>query len=492
MTSMQEDLSVVLASNRGPVSFVPSEDGLRTKGAAGGASPALDAVARRLGDRAFWVAAAISDADREAVRSGAAAKASAELGYGFKLLEFDPETYRSYYNEVSNRMLWYANHCLWDEVGIGRADLSPDAWDHGYEPVNRAFAREVALHLDDDTLVLFQDYHLATAPGHLRAMHPDVLIAHFTHSSFCGPKGMEPLPDEVRRGVIEGLLGADLLGFHVGPWVEGFFDSCEQAGATVDRSAGAVDHDGRRTWVRAYPIPIDARDLTERAFGSSATDWAHRFRAWAGDGMLIVRGDRAEPSKNIVRGFEAFGLLLDRKPELEGKVRFAACVYPSRQDLEEYRAYVERIRAAADRVNERHPATIELYMNDDFDRTLGAYRVYDVLLVNPIMDGMNLVSKEGPALNERDGVLVLSEGAGSFGELGDDAIGVADPLDVSATATALETAIDMSPEERKRRAGALATTARTSKPGDWIEAQLNDLAAIQATGSPESAPSVGR
>jgi trehalose 6-phosphate synthase len=105
---------------------------------------------------------------------------------------------------------------------------------------------------------------------------------------------------------------------------------------------------------------------------------------------------------------------------------------------------------------------------------------------------MNLVSKEGPALNERDGVLVLSEGAGSFGELGDDAIGVADPLDISATAAALETAIDMSPAERKRRAAALATKARASKPGDWIEAQLNDLAAIQATGSPESAPSVGR
>jgi trehalose 6-phosphate synthase len=485
---MQEDLSVVLASNRGPVSFVKDEAGLRTKGAAGGASPALDAVARRLGDRAFWVAAAISDADREAVTSGAATRASAELGYGFKLLEFDPDVYRSYYNEVSNRMLWFANHCLWNEVGIGRDDLTPDAWDHGYEPVNRAFAAEVASHLTEGSLVLFQDYHLATAPGHLRALHPEVAIAHFTHSSFCGPEGMEPLPEKVRTGVLEGLLGADLLGFHVGPWVEGFFASCELAGASVDRGAGAVDHDGRRTWVRAYPIPIDAADLVARASGPSSTDWAGRFRRWAGDGVLIVRGDRAEPSKNIVRGFEAFGMLLDRRPDLEGRARFAACVYPSRQDLEEYRDYVARIRTAADDVNARHPNAIELYMSDDFDRTLGAYRVYDVLLVNPIMDGMNLVAKEGPVLNERDGALVLSRGAGSFAELGEYAIEVVDPLDVDATARALEIAIDMPTDERTRRAHALAGAARSSKPGDWIEAQIDDLSAIQAGKPPDSGP----
>jgi len=491
MASVQEDLSVVLASNRGPVSFVRTKTGLHTKGAAGGASPALDAVARRLGDRAFWVAAAISDADREAIASGDARAVADELGYGFNLLDFDPEVYASYYNEVANRMLWFANHCLWDEVGLTAADLVADAWDHGYEPVNRAFADEIASHLEDASLVLFQDYHLATAPGHLRRIKPAALIAHFTHSSFCGPQGMEPLPEAVRTGVIEGMLGADLLGFHVGPWVEGFLKCCEQTDAVVDRAAGAVDHDGRRTWVRAYPIPIDAPDLLGRASAPTATDWAERFRKWAGDRVLIVRADRAEPSKNIVRGFEAFGQLLDRRPELEDRARFAACVYPSRQDLEEYRVYVERIRAAADAVTARHPGTIELYMNDDFDRTLGAYRVYDVLLVNPIMDGMNLVSKEGPALNEREGVLVLTPGAGSFAELGEHAVQVEDALDVAATADALGRAIDMDVVERARRAAALAKAARSSKPGDWIEDQINDLADIQAGRPPGSPPSVG-
>ena len=486
---MRSDISVVLASNRGPISFVETDDGYKTKGAAGGASPALDGVARRLGDKAYWVAAAISDADRGAVASGYAEQAAKELGYGFKYLTFDADVYDHYYNEVSNRMLWYANHCLWDEVGLTRDDLTPDAFIDGYEPVNRAFAEEVATHVSKGALVLLQDYHLATAPGHLRDLRPDALIAHFTHSSFCGPEGMEQLPDAIRVGVLRGLLGADLLGFHVGPWADGFLRCCEQAGGKVDRSIGAVDHDGRRTWVRAYPIPIDAHDLDERAGHPTVTDWAQRFRAWAGDRTLIVRGDRAEPSKNIVRGFEAFQLMLDRDPSLEDKVRFAACLYPSRQGLEEYRNYTERVKAAAAAVNARHPGVIELYMNDDFDRTLGAYREYDVLLVNPLMDGMNLVAKEGPALNQRDGVLVLSHGAGSFDELGEWAIGIEDPHNIEQTADALRAAIDIDPNERSKRATALAEVARGTKPGDWIEAQIEDLAEIGKSGKPISDPS---
>lgn len=491
MALMPPDLSVVLASNRGPFSFVRTDDGLKTKGAAGGASPALDAVAKRLGDRAFWVATAISDEDREAVASGHAQHLAAELGYGFRFLTFDPDIYDLYYNEVSNRMLWYANHCLWDEVGLSAADLDAAAFDRAYEPVNVAFAREVAEHVTQGALVLFQDYHLATAPGHLRKMRPDVVMSHFTHSSFCGPSGMQPLPDAVTRSVIEGMLGADLVGFHVAPWVEGFLRCCESIGAAVDRDDGAVDHAGRRTWVRAYPIPIDAPDLVARAHAPKASEWAERFRAWAGDATLVVRGDRAEPSKNIVRGFEAFGLLLDQRADLRDRVRFAACLYPSRQGLEEYRAYVERIHRSAEQVNERHPGSIELYMKDDFDRTLGAYRAYDVLLVNPIMDGMNLVSKEGPALNERSGVLVLSEGAGSFSEMGACAVGISDPFDLREAADALARAIEMDPSEREKRADALNKQARSSKPGEWIQAQLDDLAAIAEGRSPERMASNG-
>lgn len=485
---MHDDISVVLASNRGPVSFVETDDGFATKDAAGGASPALHAVAKRLHDRAIWIAAAVSDTDRRAIAAGAGDALAERVGYSIYFLDIDPETYHRYYNEVSNRMLWFANHCLWDEIAMDRfGDRELDAWNQGYEPVNKRFADAVAEAGDPEALVIFQDYHLATAPGHLRAMRPDQPIMHFTHSSFCGPMGLDRLPRPIPRAVIHGMLGADLIGFHVPPWAEGFYACCEAAGAKVDRSSGVVEHDGRRSWVRAYPIPIDPTTLVERAHMPAANGWATRFRDWAGTGRLIVRGDRAEPSKNIVRGFQAFERVLERRPELVGSVRFGACLYPSRQDMPEYRSYMTDIDNAVAAVNARFPDSVELFMKDDFDRTLGAYREYDVLLVNSIMDGMNLVSKEGPALNERDGVLVLSKGAGSYSELGQEAVAITDATDVEETVSALERALDMDPEERTRRAAALRTTVAATKPGDWIGDQIDDLAAIASGGEPASA-----
>ena len=480
---------MVFASNRGPVSFVSTDDGFATKDAAGGASPALHAVAKRLKDRAEWIAAAVSDADRAAVAAGAGDELAHRLGYDLYFLDIDPDRYHRYYNVVSNRMLWFANHCLWDEIDI--PSFGPDevaAFEDGYEPVNRRFAEVVAETAELDALVLFQDYHLATAPGHLRALRPQQPIMHFTHSSFCGPEGLDHLPAPIPRAVIHGMLAADLVGFHVPPWADGFLACCEAAGARVDRERGAVEHEGRTTWVRTYPIPIDPHGLRERARGPEATEWAQRCRAWAGDGALIVRADRAEPSKNIVRGFEAFGDLLDRRPDLAASVRFAACLYPSRQDVPEYQNYARQIEEAVETIERKHPDTIEMFMKDDFDRTLGAYREYDVLLVNSIMDGMNLVSKEGPALNERAGALVLSRGAGSFSELGDAAIQIADARDVSETSRALEEALELAMDERQRRAERLRTIVESTTPTDWIERQIADLAAIRDTGAPLTDP----
>ncbi|MDQ3914673.1 MAG: trehalose-6-phosphate synthase [Actinomycetota bacterium] len=486
---MRDDTTIVLVSNRGPVSFVETSDGFETRRGAGGLAGALDPVARRLGDRAVWVAAATSEADRKAVAAGAADGLAEQLGYPVYLLDIDPGTYSRYYDVVSNRMLWFANHCLWDELNVktfGQDDL--DAWEDAYQPVNRRFAAAVAEVAGRSGLVLFQDYHLSTAPAELRRMRPDQTIFHFTHSSFCGPDdGLERVPRPIPQSVIEGLLGADLVGFHVAAWVQNFLDCCERIGAAVDRDRGLVRHEGIQTWVREYPIPIDPHDLRERAAGPAASAWAKLFRSGT-EGPLVVRADRAEPSKNIVRGFQAFGLLLDRRPDLAGSARFAACIYPSRQTMPEYRRYSGQIESVVAEVKARHPGAIDLYMKDDFDRTLGAYRVYDVLLVNPIMDGMNLVSKEGSCLNENDGVLVLSRGAGSFEELGEQAVAIEDQMDVAATADALARAIGMPAGERRARAEKLRALSTARKPEDWIDAQLDDLEAIRGGGAPLSPP----
>ncbi len=490
-------MKVALVSNRGPVSFVQTSDGFDKKRGAGGLAGALDPVARRLGENAIWISAATSEADRKALVAGEAEGLSDLLGYPVHMLDIEPETYGRYYDVVSNRMLWFANHCLWDELDIrefGQHEL--DAWDEAYEPVNERFAHAAADYADPDSLVLFQDYHLATAPRYLRGLHPDQTIFHFTHSSFCGPEGLERLPRPLPRRVIEGMLGADLVGFHVPDWANGFLDCCERIGAKVDRSAASVQHLGRRSWVRAYPIPIDAAELQERARDQVAESWRERFLADQTEGgpskrHVIVRADRTEPSKNIIRGFEAFGTVLDRRPDLAATTRFIACLYPSRQSMPEYRRYSEAIERVVGEVQARHPGSIELFMHDDYDRTLAALRIYDVLLVNPIMDGMNLVSKEGPVVNEVGGVLVLSRGAGSFDELGGHAVEISDALDVDATGEALERALDMDPAEKARRAAALRATAAARRPADWIDPQLEDLSEIQAGREPVTEPPHG-
>lgn len=476
---------MVLASNRGPVSFVREGDGFDTKRGAGGLAGALDPVMRSLGQDAVWISATTTDDDRAALHAGEVDGLNDLLGYPVYLLDIDADTYSRYYDQVSNRMLWFANHCLWDELGIEEFGEDEVAAFHDYyEPVNKRFADAISEVSAPDGFVLFQDYHLYTAPGHLRALRPDQTIFHFTHSSFCSVEGLDRLPRPIPTMIIEGMLGADLLGFHVAKWVHGFLDCAEQVGAKVDRERGLVEHDGRITWVREYPIQVDTEDLLEKSRGDKAQMWAERFRNRTHKGPLLVRADRTEPSKNIVRGFEAFGKVLDRRPDIARDVHFAACIYPSRQSMPEYKEYTRKVIETAERINARHPEAIELFMEDDFDRTLGAYLVYDVLLVNSIMDGMNLVSKEGPILNENDGVLVLSEGAGSYEEMGDHSVGIPDALDIEATADAIERALDMSPQERKELAARAREAARKVKPEHWIEAQLDDLEAVAAGDEP--------
>ena len=494
---MTEDLSVVLVSNRGPISFVENssgparrdarangDEGFDTKRGAGGLAGALDPVARRLGDRAVWIAAATSETDRKALAAGAADGLEEQLGYPLYLMDIEPDVYSKYYDVVSNRMLWFANHCLWDEVDVKEFDHGElEAWSSAYEPVNVRFAQTAAEVADPEAFVLFQDYHLATSPGHLRRMRPRQTIFHFTHSSFCGPAGLARLPEQIARAVVEGMLGADLVGFHVPAWAHGFLDACEQIGAEVDRERGHVGHDGITSWVRTYPIPIDADQLRERASGEAARAWIKRFKE-STNGPILVRADRMEPSKNVVRGFEAFGLFKEQHPDVAGDVTFIACLYPSRESMPEYRAYGERAVSAANAVNERWPGSIRLFVEDDFDRTLAALSLYDVLLVNPIMDGMNLVAKEGPALNQRNGAVVLSRGAGAFDELGDDSITISDQADVQATADALHDAFTMGPDRKATLARRLKQKATARTPDDWINAQLDDLVALREKGAP--------
>jgi trehalose 6-phosphate synthase len=330
--------------------------------------------------------------------------------------------------------------------------------------VNAAFAAAVVEELErtPDAAVFFHDYHLYTAPSLVRARCPDALLAHFLHVPWADREEWRLLPEPIVRAVHEGLLSNDVVGFHTERWRTTFLASCEALGLEV-----------RGTLVTAHPISVDPAEFDEVAASRSVLERERKLVAERPE-RLIVRVDRTDPSKNVVRGFQAFRLLLDRRPDLVGHVGMLALLDPSRQAISEYADYRTAIEREAEAVERAYPGSLALRIADDFDESIAAYKQFDVLLVNSVRDGLNLVSKEAPLVNTRDGVVVLSENTGAFEELGPWVIAI-DPFDVQAQADALERALELPLRERAARARAIARHVRDHDLERWSAAQLEDL-----------------
>ena len=479
---------VIVVANRGPVAYGRAADGTRTaRRGGGGLVTALGGLLAH--HDVIWIASAMTDEDRAvALESPVAVAETTRDGspYRLRLVAHDPAAYDRFYNVLANPTLWFLQHYLW---GLGVApDLDPalhEAWTDGYVPVNEALAAATLdeLEREPEAAVIFHDYHLYLAPAAVRARRPDVVTSHFVHIPWPEPDYWHALPSPLRRAVHEGLLANDVVSFHTPRWRRAFLECCESLlGADVDRKAGTVEHGGRRTHVTAHPIGIDP-DEFDRLRDDEAVLARERELVERRPEQLVLRVDRTDPSKNVVRGFRAFGLLLERHPELHGRVGMLALLAPSRQDIPEYADYVTAIERTVQEVNERFGTAdwtpVELDVADDFPRSVAGYKQFDVLLVNPEFDGLNLISKEAPLVNGRDGVLVLSENAGAYEELGEWAVGVG-PLDLVGQADALYAALTMPAEERRRRAAAIRDHVRRHDIRAWIDAQLDDLDAVRS------------
>jgi trehalose 6-phosphate synthase len=346
--------------------------------------------------------------------------------------------------------------------------------------VNEGFADAVVEELEHepDTAVFFHDYHLYLAPRFVRERAPDALLAHFVHIPWPQTDYWHVMPDQIRRAIHEGLLANDAIGFHTHRWKLNFLRAASDlAGAECDFAESVAEHDGHRTLATEHPISIDPAEFEELA-QSEAVLAAEKDLVARRPERLIVRVDRTDPSKNIARGFRAFELYLEAHPEAHGMVGMLAVLDPSRQDIPEYSEYLAAIQREARRVNDRFQQNgwtpLELSIQDDFPGALAAYKQFDVLLVNAIFDGLNLVSKEAPLLNERDGVLILSENAGAHEELGEWAVSV-NPFDVAGQAEALHEALSMPLAERRERIEAIRAQVREHDVASWVEGQLADL-----------------
>jgi trehalose 6-phosphate synthase len=472
---------LIMASNRGPIEHAFDGSGrIRRRDAAGGVATALANVARQ--QPVSWIASAATDADRAIALMGQQVKIGPESS--LRLINLPESAFQAYYQSFCNPILWFVQHSL-PELLSGRdlAHESFDSWHDGYMPVNQAFAEAVVEEIDgdgSDVRVMLHDYHLYLAPRMIRAARPMAALQHFMHIPWPGPATWRYLPEPIVRRICASLLANDSIVFQTEASVEAFLGTCRAYlgdRAVVLERQGSVEYLGQTTFVWANPISVDAGELA--ALRQSPTLQQYRQSLTAPDDVqTIVRVDRLDPAKNIADGYEAFDLLLRRHPRLRGKVRFLSFLIPSRGGIPEYCDYAGRTLALAESINRRYGTEdwqpITVFHENNRIQALAALTLYDVLLVNSIADGMNLVSKEGPLLNEHDGVLALSRTAGSFEELQHGALEV-NPFDIVDTATALYDALTMCRQDRGTRARALREQINSHQTSDWLRQQLKDL-----------------
>ncbi len=477
--------ALIIASNRGPITFNDTEDGgPRFRRGAGGLVTALTGLAEHLD--ATWIACARTQADAD-WREGLVPLPDSERQLRVSFLAPEPGIYERYYDVIANPLLWFLQHAMWDVSRAPVIDRATwQAWDEGYKVVNCLFAQAIVQRIRTDprpTHIMLQDYQLYLVARNIRdqmRLRPKHTLLHFIHTPWPGSTYWGLLPGTMRQSILDSLCAVDLLGFQTYDDALNFLRSCESylPGAHINFRRNTVWYRNHVTHVRDFPISIDVAALRQLAETPAVAGYRSELQQLAADQPLIVRIDRIEPSKNIVRGFQAFEEMLELHPEHRGHVKFLALLVPSRLEVAEYRTYLDELMAAAGRVNARYGDSgwepIRLLIGDDYERAVAALQLYDVLLVNAIVDGMNLVAKEGPIVNQRDGVLILSERAGARQQLEPGAIVIA-PCDVYATAEALHQALVMPAEERQARATRLRWLLEREDISAWICWQLTAL-----------------
>ena len=479
---------LVLVSNRGPVEHYVTPSGrIEGRRGSGGVVTALSSLAQMV--EFTWVASAIGEGDRRVYQdTGGASTPSPLPGHRIRLrFVLTPRRiYHKYYNVFCNPLVWFLQHYMWNSPYNPNLDANVhDSWEGGYVPVNRSFAEAVADEAKDDPtppVVMVHDYHLYLAPQFIRERLPGAVILHFTHIPWPSPRYWRLLPTYMLRGICEGLCSADIVGFQTISDVRNFLDTCEEflEDVDVDHRTQVVTYGDRQTAARVYPISINVQEIRRIASSPRALDYERRLLPLC-NGKTIIRVDRAEPSKNVVRGFKAYSLLLARHPELHGQVTFLAFLVPSRTHIRQYQRYMDEIQNIIQDINARYGKDgwqpVASFIENNYTQAIAGMKLYDAMLVNSVIDGMNLVAKEGPVVNTRKGVLILSETTGAHKQLQGGALSVA-PSDIEGTMQAMYQAITMTPEERERRSSALVTNIEEEDITYWISSQLGDIGAL--------------
>ncbi|MBI5459561.1 trehalose-6-phosphate synthase [Methanobacterium sp.] len=482
-----KDKNLIVVSNRGPVEFHKKNSKVEMKRGAGGLVSTLLPIMETL--NGVWIASAMTPGDVEVAKRFPDNKVpipEEDPQFWVPFVVVDQRRYECYYSVISNPLLWFVQHYMWNSPYTPTIDDKiHQSWEQGYRYVNQKFAEKVLKESkknEKEPLIMLQDYHLYLCPTYIRKKLKDTFLSQFIHIPWPQSEYFSIIPEYMRKEIIEGLLSNNLLGFHLPRYVTNFMQTCEEYTDEVDYENGIIWHNGQATHVKSYPISVDYEGIKELAHSPGVLEKEKLIKEIKGDYFLFYRTDRIDLSKNIIRGFEAYELFLHKYPQYHGKVKFLTTGKPTRQQIREYHTYYYDVIEMIEDINVKYATDdwkpIEWIFKADYNLVVAAFKNYDCLIVNPIADGMNIVPKESSIVNECQGSVILSEKAGCFEELKEHVLAV-NPYDISQTAEAYHQAIQMSEKERHGRLDNLKDIVARRTIYHWISEQFEDIEKIK-------------
>lgn len=480
-----QDKEIIVASNRGPVVFKrdDSKEKIELIRGAGGIVGSMIPFLKKT--HGTWVSSAIGECDHY-MNNKYNSKVPIPLEdpeYYVQFIKSEEEDYNNFNGKFANPLLWFIHHSMWNPPYSPCADDElHQAWD-SYQRVNSMFAEAIGedVYKSEKTpIVMLQDYHIYLTPQMIRKEHPDVLMTQFVHIPFPSPEIFQQLPNHMQVKILESMLTNNVLGFHIPRYKYNFLQTIKHIlpDAVMDDPSGDIIYQGHVCHVRTYPISIDIETLQKQGQDPNVKSKEAEVDEIVGNCKLIYRTDRADLSKNIIRGFQAYDMFLEKYPNWREKVKFVATLMPSRQDIKIYREYTDNIRDMVKEINQKYATPdwepIKYICRGDYDLVVALLKRYDVLMVNPILDGMNIVAKEGSILNENNGVLILSTGAGCYEELKDGSVCI-NPYDLRQTAEAIDTALLMDAETKAQLLHEAKAAIQRNDLSKWVSDQLRDI-----------------
>lgn len=465
MESMQR-YRLVIVSNRLPIN-VSREDGkLVFRPSSGGLATAMSSLTQ---ENRIWVgwpgiaADDLTDTEKQQIETELAK-------YNCYPVHLTKRHEEYFYEGFANDTLWPLFHYF-----QSLTHHKDEYWD-AYQEANRLFAEAVAACSNEDSSIWVHDYHLMTLPGMLRERLPSAAIGFFLHIPFPSFEIYRLLPR--RKELLQGLLGADLIGFHVYDYARHFLSSCLRL-LGISSHQGILEYEGRTVKTDAYPIGIDFQKF-RKTLGEPATKQALSSMCESYKDMKVILSvDRLDYSKGIPQRLDAFRILLEEYPQYREKVKLVMVAVPSRTEVETYQDLRDQIEQSVSRINGEFgtvdwaPISYQ-FQNRPFEEVVALYALSDVALVTPIRDGMNLVAKEYVASKQgRQGVLILSEMTGAIDEL-PEALSI-NPSDTRSVADAIHKALTMSKREQQRRLTVMQRRLKSYTVQAWASDFMGDL-----------------